>query len=732
MSTSDEEFDIKKELGKLAQPARKLTEWANEPTVSALKEDIEAVKPTQQLLVQKITKWNNLRDIEGDAKPAKVMGRSAVQPKLIRRQAEWKYPALSEPFLSTREMFKISPTTFEDTLAAEQNQIVLNYQFRTQINRVNFIDNFVRACVDEGTVCVQVGWERVTKKVTELVPTYDFYAIESQQQLEEFKYAIDLYENNPSEFSKLPKEIVEAVNYFLETDGLDTPVYAVLTGETEVEVEKVVCNKPTLMVRDLANMYIDPSCNGDFSKAMFAAHTFETCKAELLKNPERYKNIDAIDWESLPQITDPDHKTSTPQDFQFKDAARKRVLAYEYWGYYDIEGKGELTPIVATWIGDVMVRLEKNPFPDQKIPFVFANYMPVKRELFGESDAELIEDNQRITGAVTRGMIDLLARSANSQQGIPKGLLDPANEDRFNKGENYQYNPPSGNPEQVIIHHKYPEIPNSALLMTQMQSNDAESLTGTKAFGEGLSGSAYGDVAAGIKGMLTAQALRDMNILRRLANAIKEIGEKICQMNAVWLSDKEIVRITNERDNKISFIEVNREDLVGSFDIEVSVSTTEVDNVQASDLAFMLQTLGPEMDEEMRNLILSEIARLKKQPELANRLRNFKPTPNPLQEKLQELEIAKIELEISKLQSEIQLNQARAQQAMADADKTSVEASNEASGLKHERNVQAQQAQAKANQKLEVTKSILKPTKQGEQPGDLQAAIGFNAISDTL
>ena len=732
MKTSDEDFDINKELAKIAQPAKKLTDWAKEPTVSNLKEDIEAVKPTQQALVAKINKWNNLRNIEGEAKPAKVMGRSSVQPKLVRRQAEWKYPALSEPFLSTREMFKISPTTFEDTLAAEQNQIVLNYQFRTQINRVNFIDDFVRACVDEGTACVQVGWERVTKQVIELVPAYDFYPVENQQQLEEFKQAIDLYESSPADFNKLPKELVEAVNYYLETPDLDVPVYAVQSGETEVEYEKIVTNKPTLMVRDLANMYIDPSCNGDFSKAMFAALTFETCKAELLKNPERYKNIDAIDWESVPQIADPDHKTTTPQDFQFKDAARKRVLAYEYWGYYDIEGKGELTPIVATWIGDVMVRLEKNPFPDQKLPFVFATYMPVKREMFGESDAELIEDNQKISGAVMRGMIDLMARSANSQQGIPKGLLDPVNEDRFNKGENYQYNPQSGNPEQVIIHHKYPEIPNSALVMTQMQSNDAESLTGTKAFGEGLSGSAYGDVAAGIKGMLTAQALRDMNILRRLANAIKEIGEKICQMNAVWLSDKEIVRITNERDNKISFVEVNREDLVGSFDIEVSVSTTEVDNVQASDLAFMLQTLGPEMNEEMRNLILSEIARLKKQPELANRLRNFKPTPNPLQEKLQELEIAKIELETSKLQSEIQLNQARAQQAMASADKTSVETSNEASGLKHERNVQAQQAQAKANQKLEVTKSILKPTKQGEQPGDLQAAIGFNAISDTL
>ncbi|MFP3693873.1 hypothetical protein, partial [Burkholderia sp. SIMBA_048] len=76
--------------------------------------------------------------------------------------------------------------------------------------------------------------------------------------------------------------------------------------------------------------------------------------------------------------------------------------------------------IVATWIGDTLIRMEKNPFPDQKLPFIIIPYLPVKREAFGEPDAELLEDNQKILGAVTRGMIDLLGRSANGQQGFAK------------------------------------------------------------------------------------------------------------------------------------------------------------------------------------------------------------------------------------------------------------------------------------------------------------------------
>jgi len=82
--------------------------------------------------------------------------------------------------------------------------------------------------------------------------------------------------------------------------------------------------------------------------------------------------------------------------------------------------------------------------------------------VFGEPDAELLEDNQAISGALTRGMIDLLGRSANSQQGIQKGMLDITNRRRFESGEDYEFNP-STNPNSGLIQHKYPEIPRSAL-----------------------------------------------------------------------------------------------------------------------------------------------------------------------------------------------------------------------------------------------------------------------------
>lgn len=153
--------------------------------------------------------------------------------------------------------------------------------------------------------------------------------------------------------------------------------------------------------------------------------------------------------------------------------------------------------------------MEENPFPDGKVPFVVVQYIPIKRDIYGEADAELLEDNQRILGAVTRGMIDSLGRSANAQQGFAKGMLDPLNRRRFENGEDYEFNP-SLSPNGGLIEHKYPELPQSAILMVQMQNQEAEALTGVKAFSGGLAGDAYNTkVATAIRGVLDAASKRE-------------------------------------------------------------------------------------------------------------------------------------------------------------------------------------------------------------------------------
>jgi hypothetical protein len=698
-----------------------LTNWKNEPTLLALKTDLEAAKPSHQNQMLKIDRWNDLREVKGKARPPEVKGRSKVQPKLIRTQAEWRYSALTEPFNGTQKLFKISPATWEDKAAADQNELVLNHQFRTQLNRIKLIDDFVRTTVDEGTCVLRTGWKRSTVMVTETVTKFDLYPITQQEQLDVLQQAIALRDENPRAYEEqVTPDVKQCVDFYDETGEA---TYAVPNGTEEVKVEKILENKPTVDVLDPHNVIIDPSCCGDLNKAMFVVVSFETSHSELKKEGKRYKNLDQVIWDNNSPATHPEHYSSIPDNFQFNDKARKKVIAYEYWGFYDIHKDGTLSPFVATWIGNVLIRMELNPFPDEKLPFVVVPYLPLKRELWGETDAELLEDNQAIAGAVTRGMIDLMGRSANGQQGIAKGMLDPMNRRRYDNGQDYEFNP-NFNPTTGVIEHKFPEIPQSAMLMLGLQNQQAESITGVKAYAGGISGEALGDVAAGIRGVLDAASKREMAILRRMAQGMTEVAKKIISMNSEFLSDKEVIRITNEE-----FVTVNREDLKGNFDLITDISTAEVDNAQAQDLGFMLQTMGPNMDPSISMMILAEIARLKRLPELSHTLANYKPQPDPITVKKQELEIKKLEMEIAELDSKILLNQAKAAEAAASKDKMDLDYVEQETGTKHARDMQKQQGQAEGNQTLEVTKALLKPTKPDERKPDIEAAVGYNAIT---
>lgn len=705
----------------------KLTNWENEPELEILKNDLTLARTPHDAQITKIKKWQDLLNITGSAKPPKRKGHSSVQPRLIRTQAEWRYSALTEPFLSSDRIFQVLPRTFEDEASAKQNQTLLNYQFDTKLNKVKFIDDVVRTTVNEGTCIIRTGWDREIRIELEEQPIYKYIQVPFElqaQKVEILQQALQLQQTNPRAFNEqIPDDIKESLRIF--DNGNGPLVDALLTGSELVPTEKLIRNNPTAEVLHSANVYVDPTCDGDASKAYFIIVSFETSKAELTKDG-RYTNLDKVDWDSNTPGSDGFHETESPDEFRFKDTPRKKVVAYEYWGFWDIHNNDSLSPIVVTWIGNTIIRMEENPYPDGKLPFVFIPYLPLVHSVYGEPDASLLEENQRILGAVTRGMVDLLGRSANSQQGIRKGLLDPVNERRFKDGQDYMFNT-SFSPADSIIEHQYPEIPQTAVLFAQMQTMGAESLTGVKSFTGGISGEAYGKVAAGIRGALDAASKREMAILRRIAKGICEIGEKFIAMNAVFLTEQEVVRVTNRE-----YIQINREDLIGNFDLKVDISTAEIDDTKAQDLGFMLQTIGPNLDPLLTTSILAEIADLKRMPALAEQLRQWKPQPDPAEEQMKQLQLEEQMLKNEKLKAEIEFTKARANSTQADTDSTLIDNAQQLDGTKHMQDLQKQQAQARANQDLEITKALLKTRKPDETSPDIESAIGYNAISPYL
>ena len=693
-----------------------LVDWKNAPTLLEVKQDLTDAKPFHDTERTKRKEWLENLNVEGKAKPRPSAGNSSVQPKLIRKQAEWRYAALSEPFLSTNDVFRVKPKTWEDRKAAQQNQLLLNHQLNTVVDKVRFIDEYVRTAVDEGTVVIKVGWEYQAKTESVKVPTLVFRLNPAlgplHQQLEEMRT------KSPSQYqTDVPDELKEAHEHTMEQGA---PYEPVITGYEEVKKTTVLKNHPTLEICNTNNVVFDPSCGGDVTKARFAVESFETSLGEL-HNDGKYKNLDKINIEGNSVLAQPDHEPVSGQNsFNFADKARKRFVVHEYWGLWDIHGTGELVPIVMAWVGDTVIRMELNPFPDQQHPFVVEQYLPVRKAIHGEPDGALLEDNQKIIGAVTRGMIDIMAKSANGQTGIRKDMLDATNRRKFEKGLDYEFNP-QVDPRQGVFMHTYPEIPASAQFMLQLQNFEAESITGVKAYSQGVSGSSLGDVAAAVRGALDAASKRELGILRRLGSGIVAVGRKLIAMNAEFLSEEEVVRVTNEE-----FVTVRKDDLPGNFDLELSISTAEEDNNKAEQLAFLLQTMGNNMDPELAKMILSDIARLRKMPDMAKKIEEYEPQPNPLmQEKLQ-LEVELLRAQINKENAlaaqagataklnvaKVGTEGAKAANLSADTDQKNLDFVEQESGVTQERAKELHGEQSRAQWDLKLKEHALESTER--------------------
>jgi len=683
-----------------------LTNWKNAPTIRDLKQDMQDAKPSHDAQEGRITTWLDNLNVTGKAKVDTPKGNSRIVPKLIRKQAEWRYAALSEPFLSTDDVFNVRPVSWEDREAAQQNQLMLNHQFNNQIDKTRFVDEYVRAAVDEGTVICRLGWAFEEEDYTSDFPVVEFIVNPEVapmiEQLEKMK------QESPSVYdTDVPEELKQAHQMSMEQGQ---PIEARVTGYKKETRKRTVKNCPTIEICDYRNVTIDPTCFGDVEKISFVVFSFEASLASLEKDG-KYKNLKNINVSNSSILGDPDHATTEDAgNFNFSDTPRKKFVVHEYWGFWDIDGNGSVKPIVAAWVGNVLIRMEENPFPDKGLPIVVVQYLPVRRSVYGEPDGALLEDNQRIIGAVTRGMIDVMGKSANGQTGIRKDVLDITNRRKFDKGQDYEFNA-NIDPRQGIYMHVFPEIPQSAQFMLQLQNMEAESLTGVKSFSQGISGNSLGDVAASVRGALDASSKRELGILRRLSAGIVKLGRKIISMNAEFLSEKEIVRVTNEQ-----FVTVHREDLTGNFDLKLSISTAEEDNNKAQELAFMLQTMGNNMDPDLSKMILSDIAKLRKMPDLAKKIETYKPQPDPMQQKKAELELALMEAQINAENARAQRDMAQAQlggakvgteqakagQLKSDTDLKNLDFVEQEQGVKQERDLQLHGEQARSNMQLKA------------------------------
>lgn len=585
--------------------------------LSALKSDLKAASTLKNAQDSSIAKWK--AEYNGEPYGNEQKGKSRVVSRDIKKQSEWQHATIVDPFVSTSDVIKCVPITFEDEAPARQNELLLNSQFCRKFDRFNFISKAVKVLDREGTLVVQTGWDYEDKKVTSTVDSVvvDEFGIE---QL------------------------------------------------TEVEVEEtiVVKNQPTAKVCRNEDIYIDPTCQDNLEEAEFVIHRYETNLSALRKDG-RYKNLDKVMKSGR---EDYDYEAEDETDFKFSDEPRKKLVVYEYWGNYDVDGDGIAEPVVCAWINDIIIRLSANPYPDSKPPFIVVPFNSIPFKIHGEANAELIGDNQKVKTAVIRGIIDNMAQSNNGQVATRKGALDPMNRKKFLAGQNFEFNGSLNDFWQG----SYNTIPGSAFDMIALMNNEIESITGTKSFSGGINSGSLGATATGARGAMDATATRRMNIVRNVAeNLIKPLMRKWMSYNAEFLEDEEIVRVTNEK-----FVPVRRDDLEGRVDIDITIATAEDNAAKSQELSFLLQTVGPNEDPTVRRELMADIMELMRMPDQAKRLREYQPQADPVQEQMKKLQLENLMLENEHLKSQIKDKQARADENIIDADLKRAKAAYEA------------------------------------------------------
>lgn len=136
--------------------------------------------------------------------------------------------------------------------------------------------------------------------------------------------------------------------------------------------------------------------SGSIKKMRGCVHRTWKSFFELEGNPQ-YSNLDELEMSAMVRGSQPGSAWKAPyyseeaqkdwdkaQDNKAGVKNQKEIELWEFWGLFDVSGKGEFEEYLITIAnGDVVIRCQKNPFKHKMKPFVAAPNIPRDGEFYG-------------------------------------------------------------------------------------------------------------------------------------------------------------------------------------------------------------------------------------------------------------------------------------------------------------------------------------------------------------
>lgn len=600
--------------------------------LKVLKQDLTNSESFKSVWDTKREQYHN--EWAGKAYGNEKKGQSQVISRDIKTAQTWQHAALKDPFVNSTDGVKVTPVGAEDTPLNEQTASVLNYQYSRQFKRYKFITSALKIFQVEGTVIARVFWDREEKEIEVDEPIMEMLPPpEIQQRIQQAQQAVQSGQMDPLQFQQMAQQAQQLVQ------------------PTQVGVRKVkklvaIKNHANTRVCKNVDIWVDPTEKEDIENAQFVIERFKSNMSDLRSNP-LYSNLDDIKIEDSEDYSVYENNYEDDGSFIFTDDARKELDVYEYWGKYDIHNTGIAIPMVCTWVGNTVIRLEESPYPDGKVPFISCAFDPEPFSINGEANGELLSTDQKLRTAIKRSFINTLDKSTNGQRGFMEGALDPIEEAKFKKGLDFKFQGQKPN----FWEGKYNEFNSSVLSFYQQVGGEMQSYTGIRPFAGGQNGGVL-QSAKQVSASMDATGKREVDLSRNFAeNFIKPMLVKWHAMNNEFLEAEDIERITNK-----PYVPHDPADIDGNMDIRIQVNTAEADAEKSRELAFLQQTMGPNEDPRVSRKIRAEMFKLKNMPELAKWIEAYEPEPDPMAVEKAQLEIQELKASIAEKQSRTQEN----------------------------------------------------------------------------
>jgi len=593
-------------------------------------------------------------------------GRSAIVWKLIKKQGESLISNIIKPFLGNYSIVEIDPVTEADVYKSKIDEKLINHYWNKEFKATRFLKSLGKVLIPEGTCFIRVGWERETREKEQTIP---------------LKALTD----------EMKKSFGDRGAEFIENND----------GTVTIKVINILSNKPTAKIVRNEDVYIDPTADS-FDEAKFLIYEMRTSLSDIMDDP--IYDEDAI--KRLKKIVDEnddvrrdgfDLHNYNLSDFEFKDEARKKITLYEYWGEYDLDGEGNTEPVVATMAkygkDTLILRMEKNPFPFKKIPFVCIPLYEEPFKIYGRGLPDMISDEQKLSTSVVRGIIDNMANSNNGVKFFKKGSLDAVNFNRLKRGDKYVEINTHDSINTAIMDGNFNQLPQHIYNMLAMLDSQAESLTGITKAMQGLPGSEMKSSTSNFAAMMTQSQIRLLDITNNITNGLKEMLRMWMSMTIAYVDEREIKRITGidiptlkqqETQRLIQQFQLdqlpedtamkammlvaeevddmfNRRDL--KFDIKMKVGTDGLKQIKIQNLNMLMQQLAPlaqagNVPPDAIKLLVADLADQLDRPDIARMISEYQPQPDPVQQQM-------VQLEMQEKEANVQKDKALAMNAMA-------------------------------------------------------------------